>query len=88
MPTKRSAVAALRKLDEDLIALERRRSELEDAAALEIGQVILGTGLEAFSRKGLRAIATRLTMLGEAESLKLLKDPAVPRTAQTTKPVE
>ena len=88
MPTKRSAVAALRKLDEDRIALERRRSELEDAAALEIGQVILGTGLEAFSRKGLRAIATRLAILGEAESLKLLKDPAVPRTAQTTKPVE
>jgi hypothetical protein len=88
MPTKRSAVAALRKLEEDRIALEQRRSELEDAAALEIGQVILGTGLEAFSRKGLRAIATRLATLGEAESQKLLKDPAASRTDQTTKPVE
>ena len=88
MPTKRSAVAALRKLDEDRIELERRRSVLEDAAALEIGQVILGTGLEAFSRKGLRTIATRLATLGEAESQKLLKDPASLRTAQAAKPVE
>jgi len=88
MPTRRSAVAALRKLEEDRIALEQRRSELEDAAALEIGQVILGTGLEAFSRKGLRAIATRLASLGEAESQRLLKDPATMRTDQTAKPVD
>ena len=72
MPSKRSAVAALQKLEADRLALDRRQKELEKQAALELGGVILGTGLETFSKKGLAKAAEELAKLGEDEALKRL----------------
>jgi hypothetical protein len=72
MPSKRSAVAALQKLEADRLALDQRQKELEKQAALELGSVILGTGLEAFSKKGLAKAAVELAKLGEDEALKRL----------------
>ena len=72
MPSKRSAVAALQKLEADRLALDQRQKELEQQAALELGRVILGTGLEAFSKKGLARLAVELAKLGEDEALKRL----------------
>ena len=72
MPTKRSAVDALRKLEADRQALDERQRELEEKAALELGQLILGSGVEAFSRKGLKQASERLGKLGEAEALRRL----------------
>ena len=72
MPTKRSAVDALRKLEADRQALDERQRELEEKAALELGQLILGSGIEAFSRKGLRQASEMLGKLGEAEALRRL----------------
>jgi hypothetical protein len=74
MPTKRSAVDALRKLEADRQALDERQRELEQKAALELGQLILGSGVEAFSRKGLRQASELLAKLGEAEALRRLAD--------------
>ena len=72
MPSKRSAVAALKKLEADRLALDQRQKELEKQAALELGSVILGTGLETFSQKGLAKAAVELAKLGEDEALKRL----------------
>ncbi len=72
MPTKRSAVDALRKLEAEREALDERQSELEEKAALELGQLILGSGVEAFSRKGLKQASEMLGKLGEAEALRRL----------------
>tara|TARA_E500000305_G_scaffold104347_1_gene100596 strand:- start:430 stop:693 length:264 start_codon:yes stop_codon:yes gene_type:complete len=72
MPSKRSAVAALQKLEADRLALDQRQKELEKQAALELGSVILGTGLETFSKKGLARVAVQLAKLGEDEALKRL----------------
>ena len=72
MPTKRSAVDALRKLEADRQALDERQRELEEKAALELGQLILGSGVEAFSRKGLKQASEMLGKLGEAEALRRL----------------
>ncbi|TCJ40837.1 DUF6437 family protein [Parafrankia sp. BMG5.11] len=72
MPTKRSAIDALRKLEADRQALDERQRELEEKAALELGQLILGSGVEAFSRKGLRQASEMLGKLGEAEALRRL----------------
>lgn len=72
MPTKRSAVDALRKLEADRHALNERQRELEEKAALELGRLILGSGVEAFSRKGLRQASEMLGRLGEAEALRRL----------------
>jgi hypothetical protein len=72
MPTKRSAIDALRKLEADRQALDERQRELEEKAALELGQLILGSGVEAFSRKGLRQASEMLGTLGEAEALRRL----------------
>ena len=74
MPTKRSAVDALRKLEADRQALDERQRELEERAALELGQLILGSGVEAFSRKGLKQASEMLGKLGEAEALRRLAD--------------
>ena len=73
MPTKRSAIDALRKLEADRQALDARQRELEGKAALELGQLILGSGVEAFSRKGLRQASEMLGKLGEAEALRRLR---------------
>ena len=72
MPTKRSAIDALRKLEADRQALDERQRELEEKATLELGQLILGSGVEAFSRKGLRQASEMLGKLGEAEALRRL----------------
>ncbi len=72
MPTKRSAVDALRKLEADRQALDERQRELEQKAALELGRLILGSGVEAFSRKGLKQASEMLGKLGEAEALRRL----------------
>ena len=72
MPSKRNAVAALKKLEADRLALDKRRQELEERAALELGRVILGTGLEAFSKKGLSKVASELGNLGEEEAMERL----------------
>ena len=72
MPTKRSAIDALRKLEADRLALDERRRELEKKAALELGRIILGTGVETFSRMGLKQAGEMLGKLGEAEALRRL----------------
>ena len=72
MPTKRSAVDALRKLEADRQALDERQRELEEKAALELGRLILGSGVEAFSKKGLKQASEVLGKLGEAEALRRL----------------
>lgn len=76
MPTKRSAVAALRKLEADRLALAERQKQLEEQAALELGRIILGTGLETFSKKALAIVAGELGKLGEEASLRRLLPPA------------
>ena len=79
MPTKRSAIDALRKLEADRQALDERQRELEEKAALELGQLILGSGVEAFSRKGLRQASEMLGKLGEAKALRrLVSEPSAP----------
>ena len=72
MPSKRSAVAALRKLEADRRAMDERKRELEEKAALEIGTILLGTGLETFSRKGLTQVSVALGKLGEEAAIKRL----------------
>jgi len=72
MPRSKSAIAALQKLEADREALDTKQRELEDLAAREVGQMILGTGLETFSRKGLRRIAVELAQRGEEASMDLL----------------
>ena len=84
MPTKRSAVDALRKLEAERQALDERQRELEEKVALEMGQLILGSGVEAFSRKGLRQASEMLGKLGEAEALRRLgSEPAASRRSGT-----
>ncbi|WP_299309905.1 DUF6437 family protein [uncultured Croceicoccus sp.] len=72
MPTKRSAIDALRKLEAERKALDERQRELEEKAALELGQLVLGSGVEAFSKKGLKQASEMLGKLGEAEALRRL----------------
>lgn len=83
MPRKNSAVDALRKLEADRATLAARQRELEKEAALELGQVILGSGLEHFSKKGLRRVAETLGALGEQAALERLAStrPARPAVA-------
>ena len=85
MPSKRNTVAALKKLEADRLALDKRKQELEEQASLELGRIILGTGLEAFSKKGLSKVASELGKLGEEESIEwLVQKPASPsRTVQS-----
>ena len=73
MPTKRSAIDALRKLEADRQALDERQRDLEEKAALELGRLILGTGVERFSRKGLKQAGEMLAKLGEEEGLRRLE---------------
>lgn len=72
MPRSTSAVSALQKLEAERKTLDARQRELESKAAQEVGEVILGTGLEAFSAKGLRQVAEALGKLGEAASIEKL----------------
>ena len=81
MPRKNSAVDALRKLEAERETLAQRQRELEEKASLELGQVILGSGLEHFSAKGLRRVAEALGALGEQAALERLASPKPVRTA-------
>lgn len=84
MPTKRSAIDALRKLEADRRTLDERQRELEEKAALELGQLILGSGVEAFSRKGLKQASEMLGELGEVEALRRLEgEPSASRRSGT-----
>lgn len=69
MPRRNSALDALRKLEADREVLAARQRELKKEAALELGQAILGSGLEHFSKKGLRRAAEALGAMGEQSAL-------------------
>ncbi|MFB0613996.1 DUF6437 family protein [Aurantiacibacter poecillastricola] len=86
MPSQRSAIAALKKLEADREALEQRQRELEEKAAIELGQMLLGTGIEAFSKKGIRKAGELLGKLGEDEGLRRLEGarPAPAREPQAS----
>ena len=87
MPTKRSAIDALRKLEADRRALDERQRELEEKAALELGRMILGTGVERFSRKGLKQASEMLGTLGEEEGLRRLGiEPSTARRSTASLP--
>ena len=73
MPSQRSAIAALKKLEADREALDPRQRELEEKAAIELGQMLLGTGIETFSKKGIRKAGELLGKLGEEEGLRRLE---------------
>jgi hypothetical protein len=81
MPRNRSAIAALQKLEADREALDAKQRELEAQAAREIGEIILGSGLESFSKKGLRKVAEELGKLGEAAAIEKLTGHDSTRTA-------
>ena len=73
MPSQRSAIAALKKLEADREALDQRQRELEEKAAIELGQMLLGTGIETFSKKAIRKAGELLGKLGEEEGLRRLE---------------
>ena len=72
MPRNRSAIAALQKLEADREALDAKQRELEVQAARELGEIILGSGLESFSKKSLRKVAEELGKLGEDAAIEKL----------------
>ena len=74
MPRNRSAIAALQKLEAYREALDAKQRELEAQAAKELGQIILGTGLETFSKKGLKQVAEALGKLGETAAIAKLAE--------------
>ncbi len=86
MPSQRSAIAALKKLEADREALDQRQRELEEKAAIELGQMLLGTGIETFSKKGIRKVGELLGKLGEEEGLRRLEGarPAATREPQAS----
>ena len=73
MPSQRSAIAALKKLEADREALDQRQRELEEKAAIELGQMLLGTGIETFSKKGIRKDGALLGKLGVEEGHRRLE---------------
>ncbi|MFB0614290.1 DUF6437 family protein [Aurantiacibacter poecillastricola] len=73
MPSQRSAIAALKKLEADREVLDQRQRELEEKAATELGQMLLGTGIETFSKKAIRKAGELLGKLGEEEGLRRLE---------------
>ncbi|VVT00865.1 DUF6437 family protein [Erythrobacter sp. EC-HK427] len=82
MPRNKSAIAALQKLEADRKALDTRQRQLEAEAARELGEIILGSGLETFSKKGLRQVAEALGKLGEAAATQRLAEAASDRNAK------
>jgi chaperonin cofactor prefoldin len=68
MPRNRSAIAALQKLEADREALDAKQRELEVQAARKLGEIILGSGLESFSKK----VAEELGKLGENAAIEKL----------------
>ena len=86
MPSQRSAIAALKKLEADREALDQRQRELEEKAAIELGQMLLGSGIETFSKKTIRKAGELLGKLGEEEGLRRLEGarPALAREPQAS----
>jgi len=66
MPSQRSAIAALKKLEADREALDQRQRELEEKAAIELGQMLLGSGIETFSKKTIRKAGELLGSINNA----------------------
>lgn len=87
MPSQRSAVAALRKLEADRLALDRKQRELEQEAALELGRIVLGTGLENFSNKALGQVAEVLGKMEEEEAVKRVAAPSLASSRTAPQPV-
>ncbi len=73
---KSGALAALAKLKTERETLARREAEMTDAAAKELGLLMLGSGCETFSTAGFKAVVLRLGALGETEALARLGTPA------------
>ena len=51
MTRKTGALAALKKLESERAKLDTKQQELETKAAIELGRILLGTGVETFSAK-------------------------------------
>jgi Family of unknown function (DUF6437) len=66
---KSGALAALAKLKTEREALAKREAELTEAAARELGLLVLGSGLERFSPAGFKKVVMALGSLGESEAL-------------------
>ena len=75
MAREGQALKGLRKLQADRLALEEKQRSLEAQAALELGQLLLGTGLETFAPSAIRKIAMQLGTLGEELALKHVSAP-------------
>jgi Family of unknown function (DUF6437) len=66
---KSGALASLAKLKTERELLAKREAELTDAAARELGLLVLASGLERFSPAGFKKVVTALGSLGESEAL-------------------
>ena len=75
MAREGQALKGLRKLQADRLALEEKQRGLEAQAALELGQLLMGTGLETFAPSAIRKIAMQLGSLGEELALKHVTAP-------------
>jgi radical SAM superfamily enzyme YgiQ (UPF0313 family) len=71
MTRKTGALAALKKLES--AKLDTKQQELETKAAIELGRILLGTGVETFSAKSLKLIGTALGKMDEKQALAALK---------------
>ena len=73
MTRKTGALAALKKLESERAKLDTKQQELETKAAIELGRMFLGSGIEAFSAKNLKSIGTALGKMNEEQPLATLK---------------
>ncbi|WP_430415305.1 DUF6437 family protein [Parasphingorhabdus sp.] len=73
MTRKTGALAALKKLESERAKLDTKQQELETKAAIELGRILLGTGVETFSAKSLKLIGTALGKMDEEQALAALK---------------
>ena len=73
MTRKTGALAALKKLESERAKLDTKQQELETKAAIELGRILLGTGVETFSAKSLKLIGTALGKMNEEQALAALK---------------
>ncbi|HEY9092128.1 DUF6437 family protein [Parasphingorhabdus sp.] len=69
MTRKTGALAALKKLETERAKLDTKQQELETRAATELGRMLLGSGVEAFSPKSLKQIGAALGKMGEEQVL-------------------
>ncbi|ATW02211.1 MAG: DUF6437 family protein [Desulfuromonadales bacterium] len=73
MTRKTGALAALKKLESERAKLDTKQQELETKAAIELGRMFLGTGVETFSAKSLKRMGTVLGKMNEEQALATLK---------------